>query len=226
MLYSFIGCAIIFLLFVFVYTRQPKGERVSLLTCAIAMLLGAIPCFFLAFFFQILTGVYIGKIGIDPTVVVLIVNFLIVALSEELLKYIAGTIISKNRCKSRINYITVFAAVGTGFDIMESSMQMTDVLSVIVRCVLAIHISLQIVMGAFYSKDKKILALVVPILIHGVYDYGLSSGFSTLFNNPSADDALIIVGVAVGAFAFLIWSLSYANSIGKEEKKVETTVEK
>lgn len=219
MIYTVCGILFMLLLFVFVYTRQPKNNRVSLFTCLIAALLGGIPGFFIAFYFQIFVSAYFIRYISDPTIRSLVENFLIIALSEEMLKYLSAIIASRKKSLSRSNYIAVFAAAGLGFEIMESSMQMSDALSMIVRCVLAIHIALQICMGSLYSKNHKVLACLVPILIHGAYDYGLGSSFKGLIINSSGDDALLVLGVAVGGICFLIWSLIHANSVGKQESK-------
>ena len=218
MIFTIIGIVFMLALFVFVYTRQPKGHRVSLLSCLIAGLLGAIPAFFISFYFQIFTSAFVLKYIENDTLRKIIEYFLVVALSEELLKFISGVIVSKKTCTTRSNYITVFAAAGVGFDIFESSFQMGDGLSMIVRCVLAIHISLQICMAGFYSKGHKVLALVVPIIIHGLYDFGLSDGLSGLFSSSAEDGVILILVVALGGIAFLVWSMIFANSVGKQDK--------
>lgn len=221
-MYAIIETVIVILLFFYIYTRQPKGDRVSLLTCLIGFGLGAIPAFFISFFFQFYVIGYITRFIQNPVVRMIIEYFFVVAMIEELTKYISGKLLSK-KCTSRIQYIAVFASVGAGFEVFESYFQVSDLMSMLIRLLLALHICFQIYMGSFYGKGKKFLAYVIPWLIHGTFDFLLTYGGYLMGISQNQDESLngvaVLLGAAIGGIVLLVMSLNHASEIGKKCKR-------
>ena len=221
MVYAIIGVVVFLLLFLFVYTRQPKNNRVSLLKCLIGFGLGAIPAFFAAFYFQIFTGAYVTKGIENPMLKMFVEYFLIVAGSEELAKFLCGMLLLKN-CKRRIDYVVVFAAVGIGFEIFESVLQINDLSGLLIKGLLSLHVCFQIFMGSLYGRGNKWLALIVPWVIHGAYDFMLSySTGQAIVGSTAEKGALTMLGVVIGGITLLVLSLIYAHYIGKKCKQEE-----
>ena len=45
----------------------------------------------------------------------------------------------------------------------------------IIRCVFATHIAMQIIMADFYYQKKTVFALLIPVLLHGFLDFRVIS---------------------------------------------------
>ena len=172
MIYKVIGILVILAWFFYVYTRQPKEGRVSLLLCLIAMAIGAFPVFFAAFFFQIYSSAYLLKLIPDFLVRIAFSCFVLIAFSEEGFKFLASRFLAR-KYNRKIDYIVIFASVATGFELFESFYQMEDLISMIIRCVFATHIAMQIIMADFYYQKKTVFALLIPVLLHGFLDFAI-----------------------------------------------------
>lgn len=108
-----------------------------------------------------------------------------VALVEEFCKLFVMTRFTKKPgiTNNRFDVVLCSALVGTGFQIWEDlSYASGNLVSAIARALTPFHFVFGVIMGFFYSKGKKtgnklyyVLALLIPGLIHTLFDFSISS---------------------------------------------------
>lgn len=209
---------IIFLIFVFVwyfpvYCGQGKTERLSHRTVPIAILTGMIPVFAVVLLIQIGLGRFYKLISVSGMLYTALDAFVSAALVEEFVKFVAGyLIVRKTKPQRGVDYVLIFGAVGLGYEVTETLLQLDSVIAGIVRGVFALHIIWQFWMGLYYWKfrdakrlsDSKsavkniTLAFVVPIVLHGMNDFLLfviqekmKAGDSVITENVSGMETVI-----------------------------------
>lgn len=112
-------------------------------------------------------------------------SMIVLALAEELVK--GGTalrVIKRSNLKlAWIDYISIMTLVALGFEIVESITYAigTNAMQIFVRGITAMHAGFGFIMGYYYGKMKVtgnkfygVLALLIPFLLHGIYDYTLN----------------------------------------------------
>ena len=185
------------LILIYVYTKdRVEKEPVSLIVKLVAG--GAVACLLAgeieSIMAEILPQYPNGTVGYA-----LVNAFLLAGFWEELLKYLALRVFSwkKPNFNYRFDGIVYGASSAVGFAVLENIMyvSMYGFSTGVVRAFTAVplHAFCGIAMGAFYSYAKKsailgqggkragftILALLVPMLIHGIYDsFAFMSGSS------------------------------------------------
>lgn len=159
---------------------------------------------------------------------------LTVGVSEELLKFFAGRlVIRKIPDLNEAGCMLLFGAVGLGFETLETlATGMASPLAVAVRCVTALHIFLQLYMGKFwwraleakragdiprFLKERR-KALLIPILIHTVFDYPILKIDSMTEEVDDTVALLCVIGAVVFAVVCVIMILISANRTLKAEK--------
>ncbi|MCR5033103.1 MAG: PrsW family intramembrane metalloprotease [Lachnospiraceae bacterium] len=171
--------------------KEPMGLLIKL------VILGACTCLS-ALILEILFGAVLDAL-VSPAseLYILLENFLVVAVSEEIGKYFVLKKVTWNN--KEFNYcfdaIVYAICVGLGFALLENILYVSDggFSVAISRALLAIpgHAVDAVFMGYFYGLAKKAaylgrfdraernrhLALWVPVLIHGFYDYCLSTSY-------------------------------------------------
>ena len=121
----------------------------------------------------------------DKIVYLFFSNFVLKAVSEELMKYLlARKIINKNHAKISFLDMMAYTTISAiGFEVMEAFIYLfeTNVGQIIVRGVTNMHAAFGLIMGFImatgYKKNWKhpvLWGLIVPIVVHGVYDLCLS----------------------------------------------------
>lgn len=140
---------------------------------------------------SVLDGVLQSIIGSNNLIYVIIMNFFIIALTEEGLKYL----VLKRRTWNHPDFDYVFDAIvyaaitSLGFAAFENVMYVSEggIGVAVMRAITAIpgHFIFSVFMGAFYGmykyysirgeeeaarKNRK-YALLVPVFIHGFYDF-------------------------------------------------------
>ena len=111
--------------------------------------------------------------------------FVLMAFSEELMKYLlAGKIIKKNH--SAVSFLDVMSyttIAAIGFEIMESVVYVAsaNVAQILVRGITNMHAAFGLIMGYILAKGYKkngkapvVQAVLASTLIHGIYDFCLS----------------------------------------------------
>ena len=135
-------------------------------------------------------------------------TFIVLALSEELCKcFMLHKLLEKyERAWSWMDYIILMTLVGIGFGLAEDIPYAIGAgpIVMLVRGITCMHGGYGFIMGYFLGKarktgDKKWFALsvVVPWLLHGAYDFGLSEEFLAL------QDIAAILSVSLAGFAIV-----------------------
>lgn len=174
---SFIGIlqfAVYILILVWILKKK-SGEKFSGKSLARFLACGAIAA---------LIGVYLplphnAFQGMNPLATGFLNAFLMAAVLEEVLKYLMFRLaILKNReVGSWMDAMIAAVFVGAGFGMLEDIGYVIGGEVNIVRALVPMHLFFQLVMGYYFgkarvTKQKKydVYALVVPILLHTVFD--------------------------------------------------------
>ena len=164
-----------------------------------------------------------------------------VAVTEELLKFFAGRLITDKMPQlNEAGCMMLFGTVGLGFETLETiGAGLASPLTVILRCITALHLVMQLYMGKLwwragqakqagniqlFLKERR-KALLIPVLIHTVFDYPILK-ISKL--SDSADLSIgVVLGTIIGAVLFavvcVILILISANRTLKAEKTAQET---
>lgn len=169
---------------IFIY-KIDKFEREPVLHLSICFLLGVFSCF---------PAIYLEGIGDDMGFSesgglgnLLVFSYIIIALSEELVKYLALVFYAypKKIFNEPLDGILYSVMIGMGFATLENLLYADrfGLQTIMVRAFTAVpaHAVFAIVMGYYvglakFNKNKKdrikllALGLVVPVLLHGTYD--------------------------------------------------------
>ena len=161
---------------------------------------------FPVFGFSLLCSLFFSLTGLGakyPVLNSLFRAFILMALSEELMKYLpAARMIDKNReSVSFLDIIAYTTASAVGFHILESVFYgfSTSAAQILVRGVTNMHAVFGMIMGFLlakgYAKNRKapaVMAVLVPAFIHGLYDFGLEEPvFDTVWGDISLLLAII-----------------------------------
>ena len=114
-----------------------------------------------------------------------IYTFIVLALSEEIVKYFAFRLLLKKRdyAYSWADIVAVMVIIGCAFGLIEDLPYAigSDPITMMVRGFTMGHVGYGFIMGWFYGKrldtGKKlygVIAFVLPWLLHGIYDFSLS----------------------------------------------------
>ena len=145
-------------------------------------------------------------------------TFIVLALAEEAAKYITfRRLLKKSESPySALDMISSMILVRLGFEILESGVYAltTSPGQMLVRGVTAMHAGYGFIMGYFMAKNRltgkksqAVLGFMIPALLHGAYDFGLSDEFAQL------GDTTAILSVTLAAFALvtLIWMFLFTR---------------
>lgn len=109
--------------------------------------------------------------------------FFLAALFEEILKFLGLSIVSKrkNTVMDRFDAVLCGAIVGIGFQILEDALYVDpsgSMITTLLRALTPFHFTFGAIMGYFYGEAKAtgkksyyVLAVFVPFLVHGLYDF-------------------------------------------------------
>lgn len=190
-----LAIAPVLIILIFVYARDKvEKEPIGLILLLLGLgALSCLPAMGMELAGSALLGIFLPE---NSIAFIFLENFLVVALSEELVKYVftrIGTWKNKN-----FNFfydgIIYAATVSLGFALLENILYVVGdengLQVALMRAILSIpgHAAWGVFMGFFYSEAKyrknfgrnsesktyTALALVVPILMHGFYDFALS----------------------------------------------------
>ena len=121
-------------------------------------------------------------------------DFILAALSEELMKFH----IAKKTIRNGINEVSYsdcvafVAIVGIGFGLADAIVYFftTNWIQILVRGLTFMHASFGMLMGHFIAKNLKTgkrsymaAAIILPWLLHGMYDFSLAEEFIALNDN-------------------------------------------
>lgn len=154
-----------------------------------------------------------------------IYTFIVLALAEEIVKFIAFKLFLKKKsfAYTSADIVAIIVIIGTGFGLLESVIYAFDSSPIVmlVRGITIGHAGYGFLMGLLYAKHmqtgKKLyrfLAVLIPWLIHGLYDFSLSPELIQLNDNF----AFLGVSLAVLDIVLLILIIRYFVKAKKAEK--------
>ena len=183
------------LIVIWMYKRK-KQDPLYKKSCTTAVKLGllcVLPILVLSGTFAILNRVLANTVlaNLNPVLLKLIYNFIVIAFVEELVKFI-GLKITLRKKYSEYTWADVVAfmvIIGTMFGLVEDIPYAIDATPIImlIRGFTMGHVGYAFIMGWFYGKrlytGKKrygVIAFVLPFVIHGCYDFSLAPEFLAL----------------------------------------------
>lgn len=169
--------------------------------------LTVLPAVGCSFVFAII-GFGLSRLGLSGIPQAAYHNFIVLALSEELSKcFMFHKLLEKyQRAWSWADYVILMTLVGIGFGLAEDIPYAIGAgpIVMLVRGLTCMHAGYGCIMGYSLGKakrtgDKKwfVLGVVVPWLLHGAYDFGLSEEFAAL------GDATAFLSVSLAVFAIV-----------------------
>ena len=151
-------------------------------------------------------------------------EFIVLALSEELVKYLTFTsILKKTNYKYDYFDVVIFMSiVGLGFGIIENITLAINsgIIPALIKGIVLAHVGYGFIVGYFYSKSLKtgnkkyvILGFIISWLLHGLYDFGLSEELIALNDNLM----FISLGLILVSIITIIMLIRYV----KKEKRIQ-----
>lgn len=223
-----------------VYKKAAGPDRVDKKTLRNTFFVGLVPTFIVAFFIQMGIAFIYNHVGLEEgsAVRVIITAFVSYALVEESAKMFFGSIMVKRLKEVNAkNYILVFGMIGIGFEIFESMMLvgMAGIIGAILRGVLALHVICQIWMGGYCYRAYKckenadragyrknmILALLIPVLVHGFHDSCSAAGILTEGMGSTGTVVTVIVYGLAAVFDLLLAFGGFRNAFKAIAGKAE-----
>ena len=219
---------VIFLVFLFIWVyppfrRQGREGMPAMKWYLFALLITAVAGFAAAVGLQLLLQPVIDRMNVPAAVTTLLDAFVSAAIIEEIIKFVGGRVLlGPSGAARKIDYIFLFAASGIGFELTESVFSVLDgnIVASVIRGVLCYHVFWQAFMGAHYyeyrraKKDGRTAAavgqfflfLVVPVLLHGLNDYGTLWLMDIVPTDGSAvqDAAQLLPAIAVFILSLLV----------------------
>ena len=147
---------------------------------------------------------FIGLRRVNPLLYQFYYTFIALAFAEELVKFLVFKhIIKKNDYKySWFDLIIVMTLVGLGFECIETVVMAlnANIMVMIIRGISLGHAGYGFIMGWFYGKMEKtgkkiygVLSFLIPLILHGLYDFGLSPVLIELNENFAIISVLLEV---------------------------------
>ena len=203
-----------------------KKEEAYQELCSSALkrgILSVFPILLVSAIFQIiirLTGVKEA----NPLLYAALYTFIVLAFAEELVKYLAfrRTLKKTDYRVSWLDVTILMTIVGIGFDLIESIVYAIgeSVPVVLIRGICIPHVGYGFLVGYFYGKGvknvkpaTKWIGFVLAWLLHGMYDFSLSSEFIALNDNL----AIVALSLAVLDIVLVILLVRFVRKVkGKD----------
>ena len=166
--------------------------------------------------------------GMNSVVVALYHNFIVAALAEECVKYASLRRLLKKHpypC-SELDIISAMMIIGIGFGLVESVFYAFGLNpgKMIARGIMAMHCGYGFIMGCFVAKSMKtekriytVLGILIPFLMHGAYDSGVSSALREI----SEYFSIVSVVLAFVGIITLVTAIVYVRKAGKKAEHTE-----
>ena len=151
---------------------------------------------------------------------VVIVSFCRAALIEETIKYLfVSKVLKKHKVNDPMQYMLLSGTIGMGYGIMEKLVS-GSAFSLILNSFFALHILFEFVMGdllykAEYEQGNRLKALLVPILLHGLWDT-LLNGSTLLMNKEGiylSIGAVIVIITCIIGIVYQIYMVRYLKKV-------------
>ena len=179
--------------------KRKKEDLMYQKSCRSALIRGflsVLPVIAVSGGLNILTSVFKTYIfeGINALIYKAIYNFIVLAFSEELVKYLEfrGVLKKKFRDDSWADLVAYMVIIGTAFGLIEDIPYAVGAspMVMIVRGLTMGHVGYGFLMGWFYGKrtftgEKKygVVGFLLPWLLHGLYDFSLSEELLAVSDN-------------------------------------------
>ncbi len=182
------------------------------------------PVILLSAIFSIIIGLT-GVRGSNPLLYQALYNYIVLALSEEIVKFWMSTrVMKKNEYPySWLDVTIVFIIVGIGFGLLESVVYAVgaSIPVVLIRGICVPHAGYGFIVGYFYGKGLKTgnpvikwLGFAIAWLVHGLYDFSLSEEFLALNDNL----AIVPLSLAIIDIALAIILVVFTRKARNNEK--------
>lgn len=186
------------LIFIWLRNRQKENilYRKKCTYSFVSGLISVLPILLLSAILYVLSAVLKLTILKDVNILVYqaIYKFIVLAFAEEIIKYLAFRIVLKRNpyAYSWADVVAFMVIIGTAFGLIEDIPYAIGASPIImlVRGFTMGHVGYGFIMGWFYGKrlhtGKKrygVFALLVPWLIHGLYDFSLSQELMEISDN-------------------------------------------
>ena len=218
-------------LLIFFWLRKRKGDDKEYRTlCNKAFGRGALWCpACLLVLIIVGYGIELGmiKLNVNSIIVALYHNFIVAALLEELIKYAGLKRFMKKHpyAYSRLDITTMMMIIGIVFGLLEAvfyAFGMNPV-RMLVRGIMAMHCGYGFIMGYFVAKGMQTgkkkytcLGFLIPFLLHGIYDSGVSAELRQI------SEAFSLASVLLALFGLVTLILAIVH-VNKAKKKPEFT---
>ena len=167
----------------------------------------------------------------NPLLYQALYNFIVLALMEELAKFLTfRKILKKTDYRySQLDVVVIMTIVGIGFGMIESVVYAfgASIPVVLVRGICVPHAGYGFLTGYFYGKGLKTgnsikmkAGFIISWFLHGLYDFSLSKEFMEI------NEYLMLVALALAVMdiALVIWLIIFANKAKKDEAYMEPIV--
>ena len=201
---------------IFFWLRSLKGDAAYKSNCNKALLYGlvsVIPAILLSFLLNIVE-VFSGVRDLGPLATDAFHTIIVLALCEEVTKFLVFRYFIKkaNYSFSWLDLVVTMMMVGIGFEVLEGLVYAfgSGVPHMLVRGITAMHVAFAFIMGYFYGKaqhtGKKgylVIAIGLPWVLHGAYDFGLSESLLAL-NEMTALLPLSLAAISIVLLVVMI----------------------
>ena len=189
-------------------------------------ILSVFPILLCSLVFQLIIRL-IGVKESNPLLYEALYTFIVLALAEELVKYLAfrRTLQQTEYRVSWVDVTALMAIVGIGFDLIESVVYAigASVPVVLIRGICIPHAGYGFIVGYFYGKSVKNgkpavkwIGFLLAWLLHGLYDFSLSEPFIAI------NDNLAIVAILL-ALLDIVLVLLLVRFVKKAKKQAAYT---
>ena len=180
--------------------RDPAFKQ----TCGKALVAGLLATFPIVLFSGVLYLLLRASgLSAHPLLYQAVYTFIVLAFSEELMKYLAfRRFLNKTAyAYSWLELVVLMAIVGLGFGMSESLLYAlgSNPVVMLIRGISLPHCGYAAIVGWFYAKSVKtgrlggrVLGFVLAWLIHGLYDFSLAKEFAAANQNLAVATALIL----------------------------------
>ena len=196
-------------------TIYTKALKLGLLQCVGFVILTS-GCLYI-------THIILKLVGVNNFVRNIYYNYIVLALSEEMVKYSMLKRLLKNNNYSYtwLDIVSFMGIIGIGFGLSESLVYAIGANAgmMLVRGISAMHSSYGLLMGYFLGKSKytnkrlyTFLAIFIPFILHGTYDWCLSATMKNINENIAyISFILALVSIVINIVMLVFISKNKSN---------------
>ncbi|MBQ9328583.1 MAG: PrsW family intramembrane metalloprotease [Solobacterium sp.] len=193
-------------------------------TCLVKGVLSVFLIVLVSLAFNVL-GRVTNEFHLPPVLYQAYYTFIVLAFSEELVKYLTfKSILKKTDYKYDYFDAAVFMSiVGLGFGIIENITYSigSGVIPMLIKGITLPHALYGFVLGYYYSKSMKtgnssyrVIGFILAWLIHGLYDFGLSEELIAI------NDNLVFISLGITLFEIILL-IVFIHFVRKEKKAIQ-----